>query len=211
MAAFWDESWANVDENRVKAYLQKSQAEPDDMIRHLHTIKAKTVCDAGCGCGAYALKLAENGFDVCGFDVAAPAVELAQNLLQDAGIQAELKVASVLSTGYEENWFDGVLSRDVLDHMTKHDAKNALKELVRIARPGGSVIVTVDVVDEEYEAEPHTVNQDGDFCFTAGKWSGMVFHPYSAEELQGIVPEGGGCAIKSMPGGIYMELTKNIG
>ena len=208
MAAFWDESWANVDQNRVKAYLQKSRTEPDEMIRYLHTIKAKTVCDAGCGCGAYAMKLAANGFEVCGFDVAAPAVELAQNLLQDAGIQAELKVASVLSTGYGENRFDCVLSRDVLDHMTKQEAKAALKELVRITKAGGSVIVTVDFADEEYKAEPHTVNQDGDFCFTAGKWSGMVFHPYSAEELQEIMPEGVGCVVKSMPDGLYMELTK---
>lgn len=209
MAAFWEESWANVDENRVKAYLQKSQEKPDAVIRYLHTIGARTVCDAGCGCGAYALKLAANGFEVCGLDVAPHAVELAQKLLEEAGVQAAFKTASVLDTGYAENQFDCVLSRDVLDHMTKQDAKAALNELVRITKCGGKILVTVDFSDEEYEAEPHTVTQDGDYSFTAGKWQEMVFHPYSKAELQEIVPEGTECKIMQTQDGLWAELTKN--
>lgn len=34
----------------------------------------------------------------------------------------------------------------------------------------------------------HAVNADGDFVYTGGKWTGMVFHPYSREEIMQIIP-----------------------
>ena len=59
----------------------------------------------------------------------------------------------------------------------------AVQELCRITRPGGCVIASVDGPDEEYESEPHTVNKDGDYLYTEGKWKGRVHHPYTPEEL----------------------------
>lgn len=50
--------------------------------------------------------------------------------------------------------------------------------------------MTLDFSDDEYESEPHVVNGDGDYLFNAGKWDGMVFHPYSEDEIAEIVPDG---------------------
>ena len=58
-----------------------------------------------------------------------------------------------------------------------------MDELLRIVRPGGCVLLTLDKTDAEYEAELHAVNSDGDYLFTGGKWSGMAFHPYTPEEI----------------------------
>lgn len=207
MQSFWEESWKNIKEERIEGYLQKVQSEPDDLMHYLRQLKVQTICDAGCGCGAYVLKLAANGFEVSGFDVSAHAVELAQNLLKRAGLQAKLKTARILCTGYKENQFDCVLSRDVMDHMSKQDAKAALKELVRITKPGGKVIVTVDFLDEEYEEQPHFVNPEGDYVLTAGKWNGMVFHPYTEKELGEILPGKVNCEIKKTQEGLYVELS----
>ncbi len=52
------------------------------------------------------------------------------------------------------------------------------------------MLLTLDEPDEEYESEAHTVNFDGDYVFTDGKWAGMVFHPYTAEELPALAPHG---------------------
>ena len=71
---------------------------PDALISALHRHGVKTVCDVGCGCGAYAMKLAANGFSVCGFDVSSRAVEIAQTLLEKAALAvAELKKPPVSS------------------------------------------------------------------------------------------------------------------
>ena len=182
---------------------------PDPLIDALHRHGVKTVCDAGCGCGAYAMKLAANGFSVCGFDVSSHAVEIAQTLLEKAALAAELKTAGILSTGYADGTFDGVVCRDVLDHLPRAEAAAAVKELCRITKPGGIVIFTLDPLDEEYRTEPHRVNADGDYVYTAGKWKGMVFHPYTAETVRAIVPEGTRCEITGTSGELTVLLRKN--
>ena len=193
MHEFWDSSWEKIDPERIAEYIGDFDMEPDECIEYLHSQNVEAVCDAGCGCGIYALKLAMNGFQVSGFDVAANAVEIARSLLEKAGASAELKTASVRSTGYADEQFDCVISRDVIDHMTKRDAIAAVRELYRITKPGGLLLITLDYLDTEYEEEPHTIHEDGDYLFTAGKWEGMVFHPYSAAEIAELIPPGGYC------------------
>lgn len=209
MDHFWKCSWEHVDPERIAEYVNSLDMEPDALIDALHRHGVKTVCDAGCGCGAYARKLAANGFSVCGFDVSSRAVGIAQTLLASVTLTAELKTAGILSTGYADGTFDGVVCRDVLDHLPRAEAAAAVKELCRITRPGGIVVVTLDPLDKEYRTEPHHVSADGDYVYTAGKWKGMVFHPYTAETVRAIVPEGTRCEITGTSGELTVLLRKN--
>ena len=208
MERFWEHSWERVDPERVAGYVRSIDIEPDALIAALHRHGVKTVCDAGCGCGAYAMKLAANGFSVCGFDVSSRAVEIAQTLLEKAALAAELKTAGILSTGYADRAFDGVICRDVLDHLPRAEAAAGVRELCRITKPGGIVIFTLDPLDEEYRTEPHRVNLDGDYVYTTGKWNGMIFHPYTAETVRTVIPEGTLCEITDT-GGELTVLLKN--
>lgn len=191
MGTFWSESWKTVDSKRVAEYIKAMDMAPDEIIRVLQQHRAKTVCDAGCGCGIYCAKLLHNGFSVAGFDVSEDAVQIAKGYAP----ASELKAADIRMTGYETGRFDAVVSRDVLDHMAKEDARLALLELFRIVRPGGIVVFTLDFPDEEYDREPHKKNGDGDLVYTSGKWAGMVFHPYACEEIAQILPKSAECSI----------------
>lgn len=208
MDQFWDSSWENLDPDRLTRYIDTVDTTPDDIIAELLSGQVRTVCDAGCGCGIYSLKLAAQGFSVSGFDISAHAVAIAEKLLKKASSSANLKVASVLDTGYENESFDAVISRDVLDHMTEMDCRIALRELYRIVRPEGMVFVTLDHSDEEYETEPHRLTADGDYVFTAGKWRGMVFHPYTKKDLLTIIPYGSHWQIDESTEGITLKLIK---
>ncbi len=113
------------------------------------------------------------------------AVSLTKKLLSENGFSAEnFKRATVLSTGYTDGHFDAVVARDVVDHMPIRQGISAVTELLRIVKPGGYVLLTLDAADDEYEAQPHETNEDGDYFFTRGKWDGMVFHPYSRSEVE---------------------------
>ena len=166
--SFWDSSWESVDPNRIAEYIETFDMGEDNVIAVMRQWGVHSVCDAGCGCGIYAAKLAANGFSISGFDVSAHAVEIAQASVRKAGYSVDFKTASILNTGYENNRFDCVLSRDVLDHISKADAIVALKELCRITKPGGIVLFTLDSLDEEYETETHIVNADGDYVCDYG-------------------------------------------
>lgn len=208
MSSFWDSSWSTIDPVRMMKYVDSVDMGADDFISILRENDVRSVCDAGCGCGIYALKLASNGFCVHGFDVSHHAVAIAQRMLDNAGYTADLKTASVLSTEYETNQFDCVLSRDVLDHMCKADAVTAVRELWRITKAGGIILLTLDSLDDEYCSEPHTVNTDGDYVYTAGKWLGMVFHPYTQQELQEILPADAPYETKEQHGELTVLIRK---
>ncbi|MCR4578291.1 MAG: class I SAM-dependent methyltransferase [Clostridiales bacterium] len=155
------------------------------MIRFLKMRHAKRVCDAGCGCGIYSLKLSRFGFIVSGFDIAENAVSLTKALISQNGYPSEtFRKAGVLSTGYADGCFDAVIARDVIDHMPIRQGMEAVKELLRIVRPGGCVLLTLDTTDSGYESEPHTANDEGDYLFHDGKWNGMVFHPYTVHDIE---------------------------
>lgn len=199
---FWRSSWERADRARIAAYLAAAGAEPDPLIALLRDMGAHTVCDAGCGCGALSAALLRAGFAVSGFDTAPAAVELARL----AAPGAALKTADVCDTGYASGMFDAVVCRDVLDHMTVADARRALAELLRITRPGGLVVFTVDAADGEYDREPHIVSADGDRLYTAGKWAGMVFHPYTRAALAGLIPPGPEWEIRESGDGLTVLL-----
>src|SRR5579884_2448767 len=80
---FWDRAW-----NAVKTpYTQM----PDlsyihDIPRTLKAAKAQTVLDLGCGSGWLSIFLAREGFDVTGVDLAAHAIELAQQWAQQESL-----------------------------------------------------------------------------------------------------------------------------
>ena len=188
--AFWERSWKAADRERLADYALRLGTDADPIIDFLTARGARRVCDAGCGCGAYALKLARRGFSVSGFDISTDAAALAQALLRESGCAAgEFIAADILNTPYPDESFDAAVARDVLDHMPLADAVRALRELLRITRRGGCLLLTLDATDAEYEAEPHAVNADGDYLFTGGKWQGMVFHPYTAATLGVLSPE----------------------
>lgn len=191
MNTFWSESWKKVDPKRISEYSNAIDNSPDEVIALLWQHHAKTVCDAGCGCGIYCARLINHGFSVSGFDISEDAIQIARAYAP----QARLKTADICKTNYPNDEFDAALSRDVLDHLPKKDARIAISELLRIVKPGGLVIFTLDFPDEEYLQESHEQNGDGDLIYTCEKWSGMVFHPYIKEEIKEILPPAVACSI----------------
>ena len=186
---FWEDSWNTFDPARVMPYADHLAHAPDPIIQYLPARKPASVCDAGCGCGAYALKLARLGYSVSGFDVSENAVRIARQVLASEGFPSGgFRAADITSTGLGSESFDAVISRDVIDHLPLRSGIAAVQELLRITRPGGRIIFTLDSPDEEYESAPHTVSPNGDWLFTSGKWNGMVFHPYSPAEISSLAP-----------------------
>lgn len=208
MKDFWNHSWNQVDMNRVSEYIKKAELS-SDLIDYLKEQQAKVVCDAGCGCGAYSLLLALNGFKVSGFDISPAAVEMSKELLSSKNLEyGDFHACDISATGYDDNRFDAVISRDVIDHMSLMNGIAAIQELHRIVKKGGSVILTLDRSDAEYEAEPHIVNSDGDYLFTEGKWEGMVFHPYSESEISKLVQVGTIAHLESIADGFQIVIVK---
>ena len=146
------------------------------------------VCDAACGFGAYTLALATNGFKVYSFDISNTAVEITKKGLQKYGIEyGAVKIASILSTGYTDGFFDGIVAHAVIDHLTRDDAINALKELFRITKENGLIWITFDIAEKEDYDEEHLLLDDGTMEYLNGTRKGLLFRPYDWDLIDDII------------------------
>lgn len=99
-----------------------------------------TLVDLGCGFGAAGLSVAHRtAASLIGVDFLPTALAVAGRAAHEGGVSARFVCGSAEATTLEDAIADGVVCFDVLMFM---DARVALVELTRIARPGARVVVT---------------------------------------------------------------------
>ncbi len=185
---FWENCWQSENPEAMYAYLDGYYRWKDGIIDVFRAHRAERVCDAACGFGAYSLAFASNGFQVESFDISPSAAEITRRGLARYGIDARVKTASILETGYEDEAFDGVIASSVLDHMTSADARKALAELYRITRNGGLVLVSFDTAEDSDFGMAHEVLPDGSLRYAEGTPRvGMIFHPYDEDGIASLL------------------------
>ena len=97
------------------------------------------ILDAGCGDGLLARILFKNteGKVITGIDHDPGELKKARSL----GIYHDLIACEITAIPFKNNTFDHVLSNSVLEHVT--DIDQALAELARVLKPGGTLVFTV--------------------------------------------------------------------
>jgi 2-polyprenyl-3-methyl-5-hydroxy-6-metoxy-1,4-benzoquinol methylase len=117
--------------------------------RLVETVASRLPCerflDAGCGDGRYLAALASlraRPRHIVGTDIAERILVTARRATADAGIEAELVRANLEALPFEDASFDLVLCTQVIEHLL--DPSAGVRELARVVRPGGSVIVSTD-------------------------------------------------------------------
>lgn len=181
---YWESCWKEEDSNQLQVYLAGWKQYHGREIELLKVHQVKSVCDAACGFGAYTIAFAANGFEVSGFDISPASVEITRQGLAQCGFEAaNIRVASILDTGYEDASFDAVNAHAVLDHLTVLDTQKAIEELFRITRKGGLIVISFDGEEEEDFLEEHIEIEPGTMQYVSGSRKGMLFHPYDWEEI----------------------------
>jgi len=105
-----------------------------DMIVSRLPIDTRRILVDGCGVGQYVRHLAALGYNTIGLDIDFDRVrEGAQN-----GIE-QLHAAAGEQLPYPDNTFDALLSHEVIEHVA--DDRLAAREMIRVLRPGGRVIL----------------------------------------------------------------------
>lgn len=86
-------------------------------------------------------ELAARGWAITGVDVAP--LTVGEAAARNAGLDAT--IADVRSLPFRDGWFDAVFSGSTLDHFDDAaDIGIALRELARVLRPGGHLVLTLD-------------------------------------------------------------------
>jgi ubiquinone/menaquinone biosynthesis C-methylase UbiE len=126
--------------------------------------QGQVVLDYGCGIGSYALPAARivgPGGMVHALDIHPLAVKAVERRATEEGLVNLSTIQSDLVTGLPENSVDTILLFDVLHHVTDREA--LLRELHRVLRGDGQLLVIPDHMDEE--TFQRTMTSGGLFAF----------------------------------------------
>ncbi len=99
--------------------------------------------DAGCGIGQHSIRLARQGMQVVGADFSADRVAAAIQNIERQGYSDQISFQQedlVEGLSFQDRSFDLVLCWGVLMHIPQHEV--AMKELVRVTRPGGFIVIS---------------------------------------------------------------------
>ncbi len=97
------------------------------------------VLEIGCGLGTDGAQFAKAGADYTGIDLTDAAIDLAQKRFDLFGLAGKFQTADAENLDFDDNSFDLVYSHGVLHHTP--DTARAVKEVHRVLRPGGRVVV----------------------------------------------------------------------
>jgi len=130
-------------------YIQTSSV--DRRLLGAGNLKGRKILNIGCGQYLFDdIWMAMNGADVTSIDYSRDAVELAKKRLGIARKNGQVKNAKIsveLGDGrklrFPDNTFDIVTSNSAIEHMPfPEDRYSAVKEMARVAKHGGKVIIT---------------------------------------------------------------------
>jgi 2-polyprenyl-3-methyl-5-hydroxy-6-metoxy-1,4-benzoquinol methylase len=183
MKKFWEKMWQRMESKELDSIIRLDIE--CIFIDYFKKYNIKRVCDAGCGFGQYSIILALNGFEISGFDISNSAIELTENILGKMGLtHKEYVEEDICNLSFEENMFEGMIVRSVLNYLKVAEAKRALDEISRTVEMGGLIYISFDGINNQNLSIEHDVLDDGSLKYNEGNRSGMIWRFYTNEEIR---------------------------
>ncbi|KWT91553.1 class I SAM-dependent methyltransferase [Candidatus Magnetominusculus xianensis] len=106
------------------------------------------VLDVGCGSGFNLVSFAMMGWQVYGCEISEGVVDHAKTSIQQYGYHAEIKVGDNQDTHFPSNYFDLLLSMNVIHYVPSEEGiQNTIKEYARVLKKSGRVIMMTNHPD----------------------------------------------------------------
>lgn len=103
----------------------------------------KKVLEAGSGTGKISLRLAMDGASVTLVDYSRNALDQSGLAFRQKDCRGEFVLADIRSIPLREKTFDLAWNAGVLEHFSLEEKVNILKEMARVTKPGGIILVLV--------------------------------------------------------------------
>jgi ADP-heptose:LPS heptosyltransferase/ubiquinone/menaquinone biosynthesis C-methylase UbiE len=116
----------------------------------------RKIIDVGSGRGALQVYLSASGWDVTSVDLgfsehSHDGRDYRHSFLETYGDRINFKFASIFNLPFPDDSFDAIVSVSVIEHLKNKEF--ALYELLRVLKPGGTLVLTFDITKHENLSE----------------------------------------------------------
>jgi len=131
----WPENYDRWFTTPIGAFVKKYEEEL--ILDLLRPLPGEIILDAGCGTGVFTLDILASGAHVIGLDISLPMLVRAAQKAK--GYPFQIVLADMSNLPFQKDSFDKVVSVTALEFIK--DAEGAVKELFRVAKRGGWIVV----------------------------------------------------------------------
>ena len=158
MSEKYEKIWSKWDkdeiEKQIKLHREGRRRYLDLIEKYIKKTPGLKVLEIGCGSSIDSHLIAEEtAADLYGVDISEEALRVAREVSLEFTRKVNLNIGDALKLQFESNTFDLVFSQGLLEHFDK--PLEALREQVRILRPGGILIVNVPQRYTVYTVRKH--------------------------------------------------------
>jgi len=192
--------------NKIASQWKEYRKNPSEEIIRFSEGKKGKVLDICCGNCRQLIPF--KGNDLFGIDFSENMIEKAKEFCKEYDISTELKVSEATSLPFKDSFFDVVLFLYSLHNLNEEDRKTALKEMIRVMKPGGNGIISVWLKKEKGDKELYWGVDEDETVY-------RYYHFFGKEELENLLISVGFIILESYISGtkeknIFVEVQKPL-
>ncbi|MFA5253067.1 MAG: class I SAM-dependent methyltransferase [Methanoregula sp.] len=142
--------------------------------------RGERVLELGCGNGKTFAALLERGCTVTGIDISLSATVLCRSQVFTRTV-GEVAVADACHLPFAAGAFDAVVAFHVIGHLREKDRKNAVEEIARVLRPGGTLFFSA-FSQKDFRAGQGTESEP----WTFARKNGIATHYFTEDEVRSL-------------------------
>jgi SAM-dependent methyltransferase len=150
--------------------------------------KVRRVLDLGSGGGRHTIYLAAKKFDVYGLDSAVRGLENTLQILSEKRLTAHLTLHDMTTLPYDNNYFDAIISIQVIHHNRLEAIQKTAKEIIRVLKEAGYLWITVPASKNELSTRQEEI-EPGTFIPLDGREKGLPHHYFKKECIPLLFPK----------------------
>jgi len=144
---------------------------------------AKRILDLGSGSGRHVIYFLKEGFSVFGLDNSPAGIAMTKKWLQKEGLSAELTKQEMTDRfPWNNNFFDVVISIQVIHHADTITIKKIISEIERVLKKNGFIFITVPKLKNQ--GENFEQIERNTFIPLDGYEKGLPHHYFTPQELK---------------------------
>ncbi|MFW9999999.1 MAG: class I SAM-dependent methyltransferase [Candidatus Hodarchaeota archaeon] len=177
--------WDKIFSEKGKVFTEPHQ-DMDKIAKLFKERGVQKILDIGSGTGRHLLYFSKKGFEIYGMDSSPKGISIAKKWLSEEGLKTEIILHRMEEKfPYEDNFFDAIISIQVIHHNRMKDILITVNEIDRVLKKGGIIFITFPRLEgtsrlEEWELKEIEKNT---YIPQAGQEKGLPHHFFTMEEI----------------------------